>query len=395
MKSQQAQAGLIDTLTGLRGVAALWVFAYHIWIMAGPRQLFLPLTNDQIDITPFFSCGWAGVQIFFVLSGFLLGLQFAEWNAQKRPRPQTASYLVRRVLRVFPAYYAQVLILVAVTFATTGYWAINTWHSAFRHVFMFFMPFPSPKPMINGVWWTLPVEFSFYLVVPLFAIWLSPRYFGRLAVLCLAAMVCWRYAIVHMLTDAPISTIVQASLQLPGSLDSFGAGMLAATLHAHRDNLPTWSIRLLRHRLCPLFGVVIIVACMYWMHYGFHGYWKHSVIFYTWTPVLSLAIAMIVLAAAEGADWLKTLLANRPVLFVGTVSYSVYLWHLPVVDGFKQVFPSPILSEYRLFELIVLCTPLTILVAAISYWLVERPFLNLRHAFQPERSRNKAVNSIA
>jgi len=90
-------------LTGLRGWAALWVFLYHAWVFATPRQITVELGDFVLNLTPFLSIGGAGVSIFFVLSGFLLGLPFAEWQAGLRGRPALGRYLFRRVARVFPA----------------------------------------------------------------------------------------------------------------------------------------------------------------------------------------------------------------------------------------------------------------------------------------------------
>ena len=76
-------------LTGIRGWAALWVFLYHAWGASGGRPITISIGNFSPDFTPLISLGGAGVSIFFVLSGFLLGLPFAEWQAGLRERPAT------------------------------------------------------------------------------------------------------------------------------------------------------------------------------------------------------------------------------------------------------------------------------------------------------------------
>lgn len=96
----------LDVLTGIRGWAALWVFLYHAWSLSGHPDLIVDLAGLPLDFTPLASVGGAGVTIFFVLSGFLLAIPFAEWQAGMRERPALGKYFLRRVARVFPAYYA-------------------------------------------------------------------------------------------------------------------------------------------------------------------------------------------------------------------------------------------------------------------------------------------------
>lgn len=86
-------------LTGLRGIAACWVMLYHLWQLAGAHSV-APL---GVDITPVFSCGYMGVDLFFVLSGFLLGLPFLAWANGRRAFPDLAQFWKRRCLRV-PAW---------------------------------------------------------------------------------------------------------------------------------------------------------------------------------------------------------------------------------------------------------------------------------------------------
>lgn len=82
-----------DGLTGLRGYAALWVLIYHTWVVATPRLMSVEIGSYSIDLTPFFSCGWAGVDIFYTLSAFLLTLSFAE-----------AAIEEKKGLRLFPYF---------------------------------------------------------------------------------------------------------------------------------------------------------------------------------------------------------------------------------------------------------------------------------------------------
>lgn len=164
----------LDVLTGIRGWAALWVFLYHAWSLSGYPDFTVVLAGVTLDFTPLVSMGLAGVTIFFVLSGFLLAIPFAEWQSGLRQRPALDRYFLRRVMRVFPAYYAQLAILLLIAAWVPGQTGIDDWGSLFRHLLMLFTPPPLGTLPINNVWWTLPIEFSFYLVLPLLALLLRP-----------------------------------------------------------------------------------------------------------------------------------------------------------------------------------------------------------------------------
>jgi peptidoglycan/LPS O-acetylase OafA/YrhL len=100
-----------DGLIGLRGFAAFWVLIYHVWVTSTPRRLSIEIGSGSINFPPFFSCGWAGVDIFYTLFGFHLTLPFARAAIENIENPGLWHYFRRRILRIFPAYYAQLGIL--------------------------------------------------------------------------------------------------------------------------------------------------------------------------------------------------------------------------------------------------------------------------------------------
>lgn len=365
----------IAALTGLRGLAAMWVFVYHAWVLAGPRKMLVPLGDVSLDFTPLFSCGWAGVQIFFVLSGFLLGLPFAEWQAGRRDKPRIRKFLLRRILRVFPAYYVQLLILLLLAYATTGQSPIHSWQSAIRHLFMLFVPIPlGNSAAINGVWWTLPIEFSFYLVLPALAVLMRPERALWLAAISLSSMVLWRYGTLAILSDASLPTKVSVASQLPGSLDSFGIGMIGAVIHVNWDSIFLRRLgRLFKTSFVPILAAAWLLACLYWIHWHHTEYWTTSLIFFAWTPLFCLALLLVVLASATGNTATQFLLANRVVLFLGTVSYSVYLWHFPILEALGRSSQLPLFDGYLFPALFAAAIAVTLPVAALSYRFVERP----------------------
>ncbi len=368
----------LRALTGLRAWAAFWVLLYHAWSFAVPRQIELQLGSVILDFTPLISLGGAGVSIFFVLSGFLLALPYAEWQAGRRERPTPGRYFLRRVARVFPAYYAQLAILVMLAAWIPERETLHDLPSVVRHLLMLFTPPPIGMTPINLVWWTLPIEFSFYLALPVLSFLLTPARWWWLLGGSLVVMWSWRYGVAITMADVPVPQRVYAAYQLPGALDMFGIGMFAALIHVHRDRLPAWLFPHSRQSLLALLGLCLVVASVYWLFPQRGRYWADNPIFYLWTPALSFGIAAVILAAAAHSRLTEWLFGNRVMMFGGVISYSVYLWHFPVLSWVNGMDFIQGINGYRLPWLLLLVIPITVFIASLSFALVERPFMRLR-----------------
>jgi peptidoglycan/LPS O-acetylase OafA/YrhL len=363
----------MHVLTGLRGWAALWVFLYHAWIFADHPPLIWQVAGRELVLTPLVSLGGAGVSIFFVLSGFLLALPYAEWLAGLRPRPNTGRYLLRRVARVFPAYYAQLAILVVLAWTLPGLPELSGWRAFGQHMLMLFMSPPLGTTPINSVWWTLPIEFSFYLALPFLAVFLRFERWWWLPLATLTAMWLWRHFMVVWLADLSIQERVIASYQLPGSLDTFGLGMLAALFYTHRARLPVWLTKPWTIELLAALGLIALILAVYWL-FGARGkYWADNPIFYGWTPALAFGTSLLIHSGVQGGRLVALLFGNRFMVFAGTVSYSLYLWHHPIVEWLHWLPVVRDLPTYKLPALIALALPCTLLVSALSYAWIERP----------------------
>jgi peptidoglycan/LPS O-acetylase OafA/YrhL len=363
-------------LTGLRGFAALWVVAFHVWGVAGYSPVLVPVAGWNVNLTPFFGTGWAGVQIFFVLSGFLLGLPFAQWQAGLREKPSLGRYLFRRIARVYPAYYVQLIILLGLAYFLGQPNPISNFESLWRHLLMLFVPLPVGTTPINGVWWTLPIEFMFYLALPLLAGLLAPRRWWILLAGMLVSMWLWRVATIISLGSEPVPVRVVMAYQLPGAMDSFGMGMLGAMLHVHEGAVSSWLTRY-RDGLAAV-SLTIVLCCIYWLQFKVMDYWNHSLIFYSWTAIYSFAVLLVLLAGVKGSPIVNRLFGNSVIVFAGVISYSAYLWHFPLLQWLVGTAKFSHLGTYRLLLLLLATVLSTILAASVSYALIERPFMRLR-----------------
>lgn len=375
--SQARERQYVAALTGLRGVAAFVVFLYHYGALHPGIRLdqSVPVIGMVLQFPLGF--GFAGVDIFFVLSGFLLTLPFARFALGNGPAPSLPRYFKRRVLRVFPAYYAQ-LFLILIVGSWFVCWKAQTTPSLLAHLLMFFnigwQPF---KPLV-GVWWTLPVEMGFYLLLPLLAPLMRP---GRWIPTLLAGMIIsilYRiWAADHFGPQGDAVSFLAAS-QLPGSLTEFllgaSAALLAQSLALREKSKPApWVLDL-------MFLLGLIISAMWLVHIVLGAgadYWQGH-----WSMViaplaLGLPLSMAVLGLYWGSRIGTVLLANRPVYFLGLVSYSLYLWHFVVMQQIQYVAGEGY-AELTHWIKFPVALGLVILVSSASYYLVERPFYRLR-----------------
>jgi len=367
----------IASLTGMRGFAALLVFLFHYEALhPGIRlDLTVPILGRVLQFPLGF--GYTGVDIFFVLSGFLLTLPFASAALRPEPGPDLSHYFKRRFLRVFPAYYAQLLLILLIGGWFVA-WVPQTLPSLAAHLLMFFNigwhPF---RPMV-GVWWTLPVEMGFYLLLPLLAPLLRPaRWVPALLTGIALSLVYRAWAASHFGTLGDGAVFLAAS-QLPGSLAEFLLGASAALVArwVSRQGLARpapWMLDLLfvLGLLVPatwLWQVVLGAGTAYWM-----GHWGMIV-----APLaLGLPLSAAVLALYWGSRIGTFLLANRLMYYLGLISYSLYLWHFVVMQQI-QLLAGSSWAELPHRLTFPLATVAVITVASISYYAVERPFYRLR-----------------
>lgn len=346
-------------LTGLRGLAAAWVFAFHLWQACGRPAL--PLLG--IDLSPLLAGGHYGVDLFFVLSGFLLARPFIAARLQALPPPPWGEFLVRRGNRVLPAYWAQLLVLVLVA----GIGTFDARDLAMHATLTFNVVDNGSR--INPVYWTLPVEWDFYLLLPLLALGLPragarPWLLAGLMVFAFGFRVwCWR----ALFLPEPDVAVFRWIIQLPARIDQFAIGMAVAWWLAARP-LPGagW-------RSAAASAGLALLGAVAWITVA-HGdeltaarlpwaYWQ--------APLAALGCAGLILAAATPGDGLNRLWRSVPMTWLGTISYSLYLWHYPVLGWLTG---RGLAGGTLVAAAIAAALP----VAWLSWRLFERPFVRRR-----------------
>jgi peptidoglycan/LPS O-acetylase OafA/YrhL len=376
-------------LTAARGVAALWVFVYHVWLSVGPQKLLVPFAGTTLDLTPLASAGWAGVDVFYVLSGFLLWGVFDDYASRRTDAIRVARFAERRALRILPPFYAQVALLAVLGLATHWVepptWTTLALHATLTHGLSY-----EHHQAVNNVWWTLSTEAQFYVALPLLA--MAVRRYGWTTVLAggLAAMLAYRIAAFAAFRDAPVIERVWALEQFPGRIDQFLAGMFASHLARAKDG----AARHIRDALAgstrsrillACVGPAVLVALAYLLHVDdfFLRYWDGHAWLFAWHLVAGTAVATslyAIAARAAGTTGAPMAAPWRALAALGVVSYSFYLWH-ELLLRWLSVWIKAHWGAATLPALgmnLALGLPLSLVVAIGWYVLFERPFLRAR-----------------
>jgi peptidoglycan/LPS O-acetylase OafA/YrhL len=351
----------LPALTGLRGVAAAWVLVFHLYQYSGSPDLG-PLTSLA-------GCGYMGVDLFFVLSGFLLSMPFHRARIDGAPMPSLLRYAWRRCKRVLPAYYVQI-VLIACALLYIGNTAALTLPNLLSHALLIQNFFPR-QPLLNGIYWTMPIEWDFYVALPLLLV-VFVRLRGVATWIVLFALtLAFRYACIRANSDAAWGEWIYYGhiMQLPARLDEFFYGIVGAWIYLR------YPISVRTARLLVVAGVIGIIGAMAAFHFvgDFIGDPKlpWTLLYFTW---MGVSFGAIVLGAAVTPHWLDA----RPIAWLGLVSYSLYLWHYPLLKTAQYFGWTAWGNGTAFLQNTLVLAPGILLVSWLSQHLVERPFLVAR-----------------
>ena len=363
-------------IEALRGVAALTVVAHHSWSLS--RQWSKP-PDDRIPLYWVVEgFGLWGVMLFFMLSGYLLADTF--WRAE---RADLRVYAIRRFFRIAPAYYVNLTILFLFfaahrqVFSEQGAKQIAA-NATFTH---YLFPDTSSSLNVNGALWTLTIEMMLYAFLPLMA--LAVRFRPWLATLGLIAIgLGWKAWVafdgdgLRSLYFPPGAEPGNASLfvsrQFVGAVAIFALGIMARWLvvHGHLDGIYR---RLPRRLGVSSFLVLTIpsIVLLKWVEQA--SSYTNPVLFTVYDFMVMLVLLPALLLAARPQQFTDSPL-RRVTSWLGERSYSIYLWHFPIIlaiyerGAFKRVAAEDG-YWWRLPTVLIL----TLLFAAASYQMVERP----------------------
>lgn len=338
-------------LDALRGVAALAVVFFHLWLYAKPA----PSAAAHGAIDALWSAGRLGLVLFFVLSGYLL---YRPWVAARRDAaapPNMLTYLRRRAARVLPAYYLALggsIVLLAGAAGTPGVRLAPTEQLPLFAIFAQNLN-PATIMKLDPPMWTLAVEVAFYLLLPLLgALTLRVRRPVLVPTAALTIGLLYDWAIAGQGLSQPWTKA------LPALLPLFAAGMLIA--HVPAAARPGTRVR------GALLGLAaLLVAADATWHQADGGYLG---LVLRDLPAAAGFAALIVCVrdANPGVN-----LVGRGLTALGTVSFGLYLWHVPVIWWLRSRHLLPL---DPVLALPVVLAP-SLMLAAASWYLVEQPVL--------------------
>lgn len=315
----------IEIINGLRGLAILAIIYHHL-----PGQYYKDtayLTDSGFFLYPytFLSNGWLGVNLFFILSGFVLFLPYMQGKREIGTLRDVWGFYLHRAARLLPLYYFSVFFVVFILLRAAG-------DPGFMRDFslMLTVTFNFTRdmwhPSYNAVLWSIGVEVWFSILFPFLIILVNRIGLKRLFVIVLVLSLVVRFAgvwfpIFELTHPSPRFNVMKDSVL--GRLDDFLVGMLICYLY----------VRGIRERgvrapwLVFLVGLVLLaVSCTLW------DYWTHGHITNRYLPFFNnitqaaFFLIMLALLSLKGG-FLRAIFTFRPLQVAGLMCYSLYVWH--------------------------------------------------------------------
>lgn len=350
--------GYRPSFDGLRGVAILAVMIYHAGLLLG---------------------GWAGVDVFFALSGFLItSLLLGEHG--RAGRIDLRHFYMRRLLRLLPALLLCVAVvgtLMLVTSRQTPSDLVLTLMAVVLYVPNWAMVFGLKLDLFNHTW-SLGIEEQFYILWP------------PLLILLLRRIRCLTTIGIIAGSMAALSAAYRLSTAWTRPLDPFLARWLFAGLDSRADSLLVGcalaafaASGLLRRLPGPVAtalgalgaGVLILAFAV--------GRFTTTFYVYGVSTVVAVATTFVIVDALRPSSWLARCLSVGPLVAIGKISYGLYVWHFSVFWTVGILNPYPDRFVVPPLPSLLVSWVATFAIAGASYWLVERRALQLKARFQP------------
>jgi len=344
-----SRLGHRSALDGLRAAAVVLVIGNHA---AGSH----------------FPGGGLGVDIFFVLSGFLITcLLFEEWHTTGRITIR--DFYIRRALRLLPALLLVLLFVFIVPRLLSDVGDVAQFINLRDVVapllyvsnWVLMSAYEDPSLMPHA--WSLAVEEQFYLIWPVVLV------LGLQRSLSVSVLIRWTSALIVV---AGTVMAIRAGLGTPSVVlyagpESRGGLMLLtgaalAFWFGRADGQDSRLARLARFTWIPAaFAIAVLVLTVTQSHrFLYYGGWL----------VVAALVATLLIAALDETTWLSSMLSMRPLVWLGTVSYGLYLWHVPIILLTANLLKP---KGYGSAAVAVVAVPTSILIASLSFYLIERP----------------------
>jgi peptidoglycan/LPS O-acetylase OafA/YrhL len=385
--SDRLRGGHMPALDGLRGIAVLTVMILHF-------TMFTPQNGVEWFYTSVVAGGWAGVDLFFVLSGFLItGILYDAKGSAFFFR----NFYLRRTLRIFPIYYAFLaaqfialpLVKAAMGMPQAADGSNQIWIWTYLTNFLFAKVGWEGMPGHTTHLWSLAVEEQFYMLWPLVVFLCGRRTLLRIcgALFILGPLV--RLGMFYIQPEG-VPNGLAGYVLLPARVDALALGGLIAVLGRSSDGYA-----LLKRAALPALAAGIalqVLTALLTLNAGIKAFFppmELHVQLLGFPAVALISASAVVAAATSGASSrITSLLSVRPLLTLGKYSYAIYLFHIPLRNALRGPFDNPdflprVLGSQIPAQIVVMlaCMLATTAVAALSWQLFEKHFLELKRFF--------------
>jgi peptidoglycan/LPS O-acetylase OafA/YrhL len=351
-----SKAGIVDAkigaLNGLRGIAIAMVVLFHLFI---PFTASVPLRPGEIDgdglFAAFINDQWLGVNVFFVLSGFVLYLPYRTGRRAMGGVADFPAFYLHRAQRLLPLYY--IVVLVTMTLHSKALAGSQDWYLELGALLstLFIFSAHGFEPPSNVVLWSVSVEIWFSVLFPAFILlvqrWRTPK------VLIGTVLVCAVFAYIgHAIPIARVGYFWPFTTGIFGCCYQFLLGMMACDLYVKGLENPVLRGK---HAQLLLPGAALIVGALYLMHHAAFAE-RHSL----GTFGFSVGFAFVLLSILSGVDPLRRVLEIWPLQVLGCMCYSIYAWHGIIMN---QMIPP---SSSSLADTLRLLAPFLFVMLALS-----------------------------
>jgi peptidoglycan/LPS O-acetylase OafA/YrhL len=353
----------------VRAVAIIFVVIYHLIEAFGGTA---NLSNGWFRIL---QCGWIGVYLFFVISGFVIALSLVKLIEKFGTNNYIAPYFRKRLVRIVPLYFLTcwcylMLVKPSLFNSSPDYF----WTMILSHVFFIHNLWYEHATNVNSPTWSIAVEMQFYVFMALSFKWLPLKRPILIALTFILVALAWRTWIwVNLEPGASESSVYLSIQQLPGTLDAFGAGCAVALIVLNRQHIAhkylkaSWKNSMLWLAVALCFSVGIFFFFTRYLTQAWDTNPISMVVFFrliitfTFTAWLCFSITLYKTATLK--------IIFFPLLYIGKISYGIYLWHMLILYSLIQA------GIKNQFQITIVAIIMVLVISSFTWHLFEKPLI--------------------
>jgi len=376
--SFQRNKNSIHALDGLRGIAILLVLGRHAFRGYFPEN---HIPNEEWSLWNVLANGWMGVDLFFVLSGFLISFHITQRYISAGKIINYKDFLKRRFLRIAPTYYFVLLVIVT---GIIPFYEFNYYDVSYRIAYhlMFLQDYLSAD--INVAFWSLGVEEKFYLISPLilFGVFKTNKLVFQYAILILLILLPMLLRMLSSLDNGHDLTYVAYfyTYRSPFHLtfDGLAIGMLCALIYNHRDKYNLNKNLHINQISFWLGFIVIALVLLSEAHFSYIS--KFDIVYLEF--LVASGFGLILIGAVFNGGPI-CLLRSKTLFYFSKISYPLYLVHLPLIPLSIYITKNSAIMNYMNFQnnfyiFTIVFITLSTVTATIIHFVIEKPFLIIK-----------------